>query len=219
VQSDPASELASGKAMVAIVSLRQLARLPRENGKIPTKFALAPLPGTQSFVNPQREQLVRAVAPNYVPYTAGGHLGVVRTRCAFHEAAFDLLAELGGPIRSHEIVSTPGLGSGPFRTSHLEQDRLQIWLGYGFDADRSKALLAALTLNARVDAKNSVYGLRGPDQKELTAAAMDELTKIATGVLPASEGLKKLLAAWTEIDKKTPQSVRLKWRKLAAGVE
>jgi ABC-type glycerol-3-phosphate transport system substrate-binding protein len=219
VEPDPASELASGKAMLAVVSLRQLAKMPRENGKIPAKFALAPFPGTQSYVNPQKEQLVRAVAANYIPYTAGGLLGVVRTRCPHTEAAFELLAEVGGPTRSHEIISTPGLGSGPFRTSHLEQDRLQIWLGYGFDADRSKALLAALALNARVDAKNSVHGLRGPDQKELTDAAADELTKIAGGALQASEGLKKLLAHWTEIDKKTPQAVRLRWRKLAAGVE
>ncbi len=217
--SNPAAELASGKAALAVLSLSQLAKWPRENGAVPAKFAIAPLPGTRRYTDPDKQQLVRVATPNYAPYFSGGRLGLVRNRCSNTDAAFELLADLGGPIRSQETLSNPELGAGPFRSSHLEQDRLLIWLGYRFDADRSKALQRALVQNVRMDVKNPVYGLRGPDQKELNDAAAEELAKIATGTVPADAGLKQLIAAWQRIDQKTPKETRIRWRKLSAGVE
>jgi len=210
--SDPVAALATDRSL-AVVSLTQLAafaRLQRENGGVAAKLAIAPLPGVRFTAD---------TIPNYVPYFTGGRLGVVRTRCGNPEAAFDLLAELGGPARSQEILSTPGLGAGPFRSAHLERDKLLIWLNYGFDADRSKSLQDALRLYLRPEVKNPVYGLRGPDQSELNAVAADEVAKVATGTLTAPDGMKALTRAWDAIDARTPPETRLRWRKLAAGVE
>jgi multiple sugar transport system substrate-binding protein len=215
--TDPTADLTSGKAMLAVASLAQLAKLRSETGALPARYAIAPLPGTRSVADPEKGELVRG-GVNYVPYFSGGRLGVVRTRCANAEAAFDLLADLGGPTRSQELLSNPALGAGPFRSAHLEQDRLLIWLGYGLDETRSKALQAALQQNIRAEVRNAVYALRGPDQKELTAAAVAELAKVAAGTVPGDAGLKQLRAAWERIDQKTPQETRLRWRKLAAGV-
>ena len=153
------------------MTLEQLAKLPRENGAVPNRFGLAALPGTREFLDPDKGKLVAAAVPNYIPYFAGGRIAVVRTRCTNAEAAFDLLAELGGPARSLEFLSTPELGAGPFRVSHLERDHLSIWYGYGFDAGRTKILQDALRHYVQQDVKAPVFGLRGPDQKALSAAA------------------------------------------------
>ncbi|HVL16017.1 MAG TPA: extracellular solute-binding protein [Gemmata sp.] len=216
--TDPSADLADGKAMLGVLSLAQVARLKPPGGEIPPRFAVAALPGTRSSTDEKTGQLVRGGAPNYIPYFGGGRLGVVRAQCKHPEAAFDLLADLGSPTRSLELLSNPALGAGPFRAAHLEQDRLLVWLGYGFDAERSRALVAALQQNVRTEVRNPAYALRGPDAKELDAAAAAELAEVAAGRVSGAEGLKRLRAAWDRIDQKTPAETRLKWRRLAAGL-
>ncbi|MBA4066158.1 MAG: hypothetical protein C0501_21060 [Isosphaera sp.] len=216
--ADPVAALDTGGAALAVLSLEQLARLPRENGAVPARFGIAPLPGTRAFVDPADGRLRKAGAPNYVPYFSGGRVGAVRAGCRYPDAAFDLLADLGGPTRSLEGVATPGLGAGPLRSAHLERDRLSAWLGYRFDADRSKGLQEALRQYVRQEVKNPGYGLRGPDQAELSAAAAEEVGKMAAGATSSADGLKRLAEAWDRVDAKTPQAVRAGWRKAAAGV-
>lgn len=211
--ADPVAALADGAAL-AVVSLAELSRLPRENGIVPARFGIAPLPGTKRYHD--RAGFTTSTIPNYVPYHAGGRVGVVRSRCARPELAYDLLAELGGQARSLEILSTPGLGAGPFRLSHLERERLHIWYGYGLDAPRTKLLQQAMQQYVRQEAKAPALGLRGPDQDVLAAAAAQELGKIVTGT-PAEEALSNLTNAWNAIDEKTPLETRIKWRKLAVG--
>ncbi len=217
IAADPIAALAEGRAALAVVSLAQLAKLPREKGIVPARFGIAALPGTRMFADPEKGTLVVAAVPNYIPYFAGGRLGVVRTRCANAEAAFDLLAELGGPIRSLEVLSSSELGAGPFRVSHLERDRLPIWYGYGFDAERTKLLQDAMRQYVRQEVKAPVFGLRGPDQAALSAAAATELGKLAGGGIAPDAALKQLTAAWKEIDSKVPKNDLLRWRKMAAG--
>jgi hypothetical protein len=145
-------------------------------------------------------------------------VGVVRTRCSSPDAAFELLADLGGPARSLEILSNPALGAGPFRAAHLDREQLQVWYGYGFDAERSKALQDALRQYSRQEVKNPVFGLRGPDQAQLSAAAADELVKVATGATKADAAPARISEAWKQIDAQTPKDKRLQWRRLAAGL-
>jgi len=216
--TDPAAALNKGDAMLGVLTLAQLAKLPRENGRIPARFGIAPLPGTRKYFDAEKKQFALTGSSNYVPYFAGGKLGVVRTRCTKPEAAFDLLAELGGPTRSLELLSTTGLGVGPSRFAHLEQDRLSAWFGYGFDAERSKLLQEIMRQYVRPEVRNPVYGLRGPDQQALNAAASDELPKIAAGAVAPDVGLNQLLGAWNRIDEKTPKETRLRWRRLSGGV-
>jgi multiple sugar transport system substrate-binding protein len=215
--SDPTSALARNQASIAVVSLAQLARMPRENGMIPERFGIAALPGTRTTYDPEKQRLVSLPHSNYIPYFTGGRLGVVRTRCQNPDAAFDLLAEMGGPTRSVEIVSSSESGTGPFRIAHLDHDRLQVWYGYGFDSVRSDQLRNVLLQYIHLEAKNPTFGLRGPDQSELSAAGARAIGKIASGT-PPKTGLKQLLDDWEQIDLKTPQDNRIKWRKLEAGL-
>ena len=218
VSSDPAAALADNRAALAVLSLGQLAKLPREARAIPERYGVAPLPGTRSVFDPQAGRLSARAIPNYVPYFAGGRLGVVRTRCSNHTAAFDLLAELGGPTRSLEIVAAPELGAGPFRVSHLDRDRLHLWYGYGFDSVRSDALRKALERYVNVEVRNPTYGLRGPDRSALSASAAREFGKMPLGT-PADEVRQRLLDDWNQTDTAVPLEKQLKWRKFAAGLD
>jgi multiple sugar transport system substrate-binding protein len=214
---DPVAALADGRAVLALVALDQLARLPRENGVVPARFGLASVPGTRHYHDPDRrskggEQL------NYVPHFSGGRLGVVRTRCPNPEAAFDLLADLGGPAHSAELVATPGLGAGPMRGAHLDRDRLVLWLGYGFDEERSKLLQDVLRQYVGQTVKNPTFGLRGPDRAALVTAAADPLRRIAAGAAPPADTLKQIDGAWNELDAKVPAETLLLWRQRGAGL-
>lgn len=222
--AEPARALAAGTAALGVLSLADLAdltRLSREKGMVPlAQFGVAQLPGTRTYFDPTTGKPVPAGGGNYVPYYGAGRLGVVRTRCPNPDAAFDLLADLGGPTRSLELVSATGLGVGPFRDSHLSGDRLAIWLGYGFDDARSKALLAALQQNARSDVKNPALGLRGPDHAALTAALAAELSRLGRGEeADAAKAMARATAAWQVLDAKAPADKLLSWRRRAAGLD
>jgi ABC-type glycerol-3-phosphate transport system substrate-binding protein len=220
---DPAAALADGRAVLAVLSLDQLARLPREKGEVPARFGIAGLPGADEYFDPVAGK--PASTPpghaNFIPYFAGGRLGVVRSRCASPKAAFDLLADLGGPARAAEFVATPGLGAGPTRSPHLDRDRLVLWLGYGFDEPRSQALQEAMRHYVNTSAKNPTLGLRGPDRAELVKAAAGPLRKIGTGAKPlgAADALDQVEAAWRALDAKVPREKLLLWRQRAAGVQ
>lgn len=215
--NDPVAALADGRAVMAVLSLDQLARLPRENGAVPSRFALAGVPGTRAVAG-REGPLPGDVPANYVPHFAGGRLGVVRTRCPHPEAAFDLLADLGGPARGAELVATPGLGAGPTRVSHVDRERLLLWYGYGFDEERSKALQDTMRHYVEQTVKNPTFGLRGPDRAALLAAADAPLRAIGTGGVPAQERLKQVEDAWTAQDAKVPGDALLRWRQRAAGL-
>jgi ABC-type glycerol-3-phosphate transport system substrate-binding protein len=214
---DPIARLADGRAVLALVALDQLARLPREGGAVPARFGLASVPGTREYRDPARAQGGPAQL-NYVPYFSGGRLGVVRAKCPNQDAAFDLLAELGGPARSAELLSAPGLGAGPTRTAHLERDRLVLWLGYGFDDERSKFLQDALRQYASQAIKYPAFGLRTPDRAALVPAAADPLRKIASGAATPNDALKQLDGAWNALDANVPPATLLRWRQRAAGL-
>jgi ABC-type glycerol-3-phosphate transport system substrate-binding protein len=213
----PVAALLQGEASMGVLSLRQLGEL-RENGVVPARFGIAPLPGTATFIDPTNKQPVPSGLPNYVPYYSGGLVGVVRTRCRKSDAGFDLLAEIGSPTRSLEWVSNPNLGIGPFRAAHLERERLSAWLSYGFDAERSRQLLDAMRQYIRTEVKNPGYGLRGPDRNELSEAAAVEFANVLSGKTPPNLCLDQLQGVWNRLDAKTSRPTLISWRKRAVGL-
>ncbi len=212
---DPVAALVEGRAVMAILSLDQLAKLPREGGAVPARFGLAGVPGTREMYSEKR---LPGAPPNYVPHFSGGRLGVVRTRCPRPEIAFDLLADLGGPARGAELIATPGLGAGPTRTAHLDRERLLLWLGYGFDEERSKLLQDTLRHYAEQAVKNPTFGLRGPDRADLIRAADAPLRALGTGGVSAADRLKQIEEAWRALDAKVPDDALRRWRLRAAGL-
>ncbi|MCA1683795.1 MAG: extracellular solute-binding protein, partial [Actinobacteria bacterium] len=141
--ADPVRAL-DGPAVLAVLSLAEIARLRDPSGEVPAKFRVAPLPGTRAYFDAGGKRAdVRQV--NAVPFLGfGGQVGAVPKKSPHAAAAWDLLAELAGPAGSAAAVSAPGAGVGPFRTEHVDPAREQVWLGYGFDAERTKDLAAAM---------------------------------------------------------------------------
>lgn len=214
--ADPAAALAGDRAVLAVLTLGELAGLKR-GGRVPDRYGVAPLPGTRKFADPKTGELVATAAgPNYVPHFAGGWVGVVRKDCPNPEAAWDLLATLGGPARSAEVVAAGGYG--PTRDAHLDQTQLLVWLGYGFDPEKSKVLQDALRHFVGKAVRNPTYGPRGPDRAALTAALGAELAKVAAGEVPPAEAMPRVSAAWEKADAGTPAEKVREWRRRAAGL-
>jgi ABC-type glycerol-3-phosphate transport system substrate-binding protein len=206
---DAAAALGAGKVSVAVLSLAELGRLPKDaSGMVPATFAVLPLPGARTAYDSAGKPIDFAARPNYVPYFNGGWFGVVRKKCASPDAAFDLLFDLASPARSLELLSDPVLGFGPLRSEHLEQSREMVWQRYGFDAARTHQLADALRRNAGVALVNPAFGLRGPDAAELTAILNQSLDR--------PDGLTRAQAAWQERDAKNPAAKS--WRRHAAGL-
>jgi ABC-type glycerol-3-phosphate transport system substrate-binding protein len=216
--ADPVAALAADRgAVLAVLTLEELARLPKEEGgAVPARFGLAQLPGSRAPADAGKPTQPGGV--NYVPYFAGGRLGVVRRRCPHPDAAFDLLTELGGPARSLELVSAEGLGVGPFRTAHLDRERSFIWYGYKLDPKRSGQLQEAMRHYVGLSVGNPTYGLRGPDQAALTAALAGELRRVAGGEVSADEGMTRAAEAWSKTDAGVPPDKLLQWRRRSAGL-
>jgi ABC-type glycerol-3-phosphate transport system substrate-binding protein len=221
---DPVAALAESRAVMAVLSLDQLARLPRDkSGVVLPHFAVAAVPGARTFFSAEANAPITisddSPSANYVPYYSGGRLGVVRSQCKNAKAAFELLAELGGPARGAEFVATRGLGAGPTRTAHLDRDRMLLWLDYGFDAGRSAALQDAMRSYANQSVKNPTLGLRGPDRDPLVAATAP-LRQIGTGPKPpgAADAITQTEAAWQALDAKEKPEVLIRWRQRALGL-
>ncbi|MBM3982581.1 MAG: extracellular solute-binding protein [Planctomycetes bacterium] len=216
---DPAAALAAPNgAVLGLLSLDQLARLPKATGAVAARFAVAPVPGARAYFDPDRGAPVTSDQLNYVPYFSGGRLGVVRAKCAHQEAAFDLLADLGGPARGAELIGTPGLGAGPVRGSHLKSERLLLWLGYGFDGPRSQQLLAALEQYAGPTVKNPTLGPRGPDRAAVVAAVGAPLLDLAAGKVAPAAALQRAETDWAARDAQLPAAQLLRWRQRGAGL-
>jgi ABC-type glycerol-3-phosphate transport system substrate-binding protein len=221
---DPVAALAEDRAVLAVLSLDQLSRLPREKGMVPKRFGIAGIPGSNRYFNRDTGQPVTIpntnAIPNYVPHFSGGRLGVVRSQCKNMKTAFELVAELGSSARSSEYVATPGLGAGPIRDLHLNPDRLIVWLGYGFDEERSKTLQEAMRHYIGESVKNPTLGLRGPDRAALIPAAVGPLRQIGNGPKPLSalDAINQAEAAWQTLDAKQSEQTLIRWRHRAVGL-
>lgn len=212
--ADIAVALNEGQAVMAVAGLDDLMKLDRAQCAS-GRYDLAPLPGTKATLN----RSTGALAPspvNYVPFFGGGWLGVVRKGCKNPDAAFALLAELAGPARSQEIIAAGGYG--PTRDSHLESDRLPLWLGYGFDANRTRRLQDALRANLGKSVRNPAFALRTPDREFLERTLRAELPRVVSGEVAAEAGLTRVAAEWERGQLGVPLSKAMEWRRRAAGL-
>ncbi|HEX4607681.1 MAG TPA: extracellular solute-binding protein, partial [Urbifossiella sp.] len=84
--ADPVTLLKDGKAVLAVLSLEEAAQLRPPGGVVDPRLGVAPVPGTRGYATADGK--VVSVAANYVPYLAGGWVGVVRSRAASPAAGF-----------------------------------------------------------------------------------------------------------------------------------
>ncbi|CAN5347111.1 hypothetical protein BH11PLA2_BH11PLA2_51610 [soil metagenome] len=211
--------LSEGKIVMAVLTLAELARLPKEAGQVAKQFAVAPLPGSRSAFDSATQTTVdfsTRTGGNYVPYFSAGTFGLVRKQCVNAAAAWDLLADLGGPARSLELLSETRLGCGPFRAEHLEQSREMIWQRYGFDAERTTALADALRRSIAVAIANPALTVRSTDASELMKLLEKSVTAAASGTLSPAAAMEQANDAWKQHDARIPQAKE--WRRRSAGL-
>lgn len=222
--ADPVAALDRGTAVIAILTLAELGRLPKDGDTLSARFGIAPLPGTRSYLDPKTGAAQpppdRVKGVNFVPYFgSGGWLGVVRQKCGAPEAAFELLADLAGPTRSLDLLSDPALGFGPFRAEQLEEQREAVWQRYGLDPAGTGKLVGALRQYTALTLANPAFAYRGPDQADVAAILDREVRRAATGQAAPADALKAAQEAWLKLDAARPPAEVAGWRRKAAGLE
>lgn len=213
---DPVAALEKGTAAMAVLSLADLARLPRDGGQVAPVYRVAPLPGTRTYFDAAGKEVRAGPAGNFVPFLGfGARVGVVFKRSPGAAAAWDLLAELASPSAGLAILNNPALGAGPYRIEHTEP---AVWLGYGFDADRNADLARATARYLGVTVNNPVLALRTPDQAELMAMLEAEVRKAATGQAGGAEAMKRAAEAWKAHDAGENADELKRWRRNSVGL-
>lgn len=212
--------LVSGSAVAAVLPIGDLTKLPRNptTGAVDAKFGVAAVPGSSAYFNAKRER-VRVAGVNRVPvYTGGGLIGVVRQSAKHPDAAWALLAELGGPAGSSASLDTPAVGGGPLRIEHAAESTAH-WQQYGFDPAGTADLGIAVREFVSPGTINPAIALRTPDVDDINALLARSLAGVASGELSADAGQKQAEADWRALDAKTPKDARLTHRRKSAGLD
>ena len=220
---DPVVAIGTGSAVVALLTLRELAALPRDpkTGAISEAFGMVAVPGTRTFFDAEGKVQEAAGGRNAIPFLGGaGAFGIVSKKSASTEAAWDFLSDLAGPDGSASTLSESGIGAGPTRESHLSaQTGGAIWQRYGFDKARTDELGAAMQSYANTGVANPALPLRTPDAGEVFAILDAQLRRAASGQATGPDAAKAAIRDWAAHDaKQNPEQLKDRRRK-AAGLE
>jgi ABC-type glycerol-3-phosphate transport system substrate-binding protein len=217
---DPTAAVVSGSAVAAVVPVGELAKLPKDpaTGAVDARFGIGPVPGSDEYFDDAGGRQ-KSIGLNRIPhYPGGGLVGVVRKSATHPDAAWSLLAELGGPQGSAATLNTPAVGGGPVRVDHTSENT-RAWQQYGFDQARTADLSRAVWEYVASGTLNPALGLRTPDVDAIHTLLARTLAKVATGELTADAGHQLAVKEWKEHDDKTPREQRLNARQKAAGVD
>jgi ABC-type glycerol-3-phosphate transport system substrate-binding protein len=207
----PAEAFRTGQAVLATVTLAELATLQR-SAACAGKVGVVRIPGSRRVHltdAPTEEPQV-----NYVPYLGSqARLGVVAASSAHPDAAFALLAHLSGPQpagKALSILSKPDWGAGPIRQTHLNPECQAAWDGYGLSPTTTLALRETLSRQmANAALINPAYCLRLPQaverQAALVAAVRAALAQPQTPVAPLLQTVEE---KWRAVDAPLSESAR-----------
>lgn len=211
--SDPATALAEGQAVLGLIEAGELAVLQRSK-VFRDKFNVCAIPGADRFWDNTGKAHPQGGSINVVPYLGGaGFLAAVSPRAAQAEAAWDLLADLAGPMRAAQIALEPRWGGGPTRSEQLLRDR---WDSFGLDAARSQQLREAVgrtTLQHGI--KNPVLVLRMADQAARREAVVRVIQQ-ESGT--PKEALQEAVIEWQRLDEKLGKGRALSEYKRSLGL-
>jgi multiple sugar transport system substrate-binding protein len=200
--AEPAQAFAEGHAVLCLADASWVGRFEAST-HTRDKFGICRVPGSDRTFGFATDDEQPTAAVNYVPYLgAGGWLGVVPRSSPHVDAAFALLAELGGPALSRQLVFEPRFGGGAFRHDHLST--VTGWYAFGLDAKQTARLVEAVRQSlAHSGIINPVVQLRTPDQREHSLALV--------------AGLRAALDGKAKSEKETLTDVRARWDALDAN--
>ena len=217
---DRLAALTTGSAVLAPLSLAEVARLPRgSNGVVDGKYGIAAMPGTAIYFDEEGKAKPGTAGRNSIPFLGGlSWNGVVLKSGKNGEAAWDFLAEIAGVTGSQITLSNVDLGSGPFRVEHTSEGKDRSWEVYGFDADRTKALSSALRDYAPYSIVNPALVLRLPDQDERIAALEQAIRATASGSTSPKKAMQRAQQVWQTLDAKAGSELP-QWHRRATGLD
>jgi multiple sugar transport system substrate-binding protein len=220
--ADPDEAFRSGRAVLCLTEASALAGF-QKSAAVRDRFEVGPPPGSLRSFRHAAGQWQEYHEVNRVPYLgASGWLAVVPVapaggRTEQVEAAFALVADLGGRETSGQIVIDPRWGGGATREDHLERAR---WDSFDLDARRTAALREALrqTLQHR-GLRNPVYRLRTPDEASHRAAL---LAAVRAALKDPNADPSAALAAvdkqWAELDQARGEATHLAEYRISLGL-
>jgi multiple sugar transport system substrate-binding protein len=222
-KQDPLLDLLDGTASLAIVDLKDLARLQHDpTSQIRGKLGIAKLPGARFVFDLDGKKLENRVNDvNRTPYLGyGSWMGMVNKTCANPDMAFEFLAGFGNPEQmGAELITAAKWGAGPLRAAQIEERARGLWFGYDLTPADTEALISALKQNIASSIVNTRYRLRLPNRQQ----HLDKFERIVRPALQAdaADGQKTLDAvaeAWRKLWAGVPEQTKKAWIKHSCGL-
>jgi multiple sugar transport system substrate-binding protein len=212
---NPMAAFRDGQAVLAIADAPALLDVQRA---LRDKVGICVVPGSDYYYTPRGQKVLKQDV-NRTPYLGGaGWLAAVPADAANPEAAFDLLADLCGPLRSTQIVLEPRWGGGPIRTNQVLRER---WDAFDLDAARSLALKDTLTRTLLHGLLNPVLCPRTPDaivQRAILAKQLRRALVKQVNPVDASDALKAVEKEWEQLNAKKGEDVQRREYRMSLGL-
>ncbi len=204
-KSDPLMDLLDGAASLAIVSLKDLARLQHDPAsQVRGKLGIAKLPGARFTYDLDGKKVEQNGIGdvNRTPYLGyGSWMALVSKTCANPDTAFEFLAGFAHPEQmGAEIITAAKWGAGPLRSVQVEERARPLWFGYDLTAEDTEAMISALKQYVSSSIVNTRYRLRLPNQQQ-HLDAFDRIVRPAL-LADSADGQKTLddvAEAWKKI--------------------
>jgi ABC-type glycerol-3-phosphate transport system substrate-binding protein len=212
---DPLSALLDGAASLAIVDLKDLARLQHDPAsKIRGKLGIAKLPGARfTFDLDGKEVKNRAPDVNRTPYLGyGSWMGLVSKTCANPDMAFEFLAGFAHPEQmGAEIITAADWGAGPLRSAQIEERARSLWIGYDLSALDTEAMISALKQSVASSIVNTRYCLRLPNRQQHLKEFDDIVRPALQENADGQKTLDAVAEAWKNLWNGVPDETKKAW--------
>lgn len=195
----PEEAFQGGRAVLCLTDAPWLKQFQRTAG-LRDKIGVCRIPGGECYFDFHQGKRHQVPDGNRMPYLGGaGWMAVVPRDGEHTAAAFDLLAELGGPKTSMQIFLSETEHGGPIRGEQLSRER---WESFDLDERQTSNLRDALRQTLQhYSLQNPAICLRTPRQAEHRAALVGQLRAALLQGVKASEALGKAAEAWEQMDR------------------
>jgi multiple sugar transport system substrate-binding protein len=216
VSDDPDRAFLEGAAVLTVTGAPLLLEAQKSLA-LRDKVGVVAVPGSEVYFTPGGQEKSLKEGVNRVPYLGGaGWLAVVPAASAQPEAAWDLLAELGGPARAAQAALEPRFGGGPTRADQVLRDR---WDSFDLDPARSQALKEAIARTVlQHGLKNPVVCLRIPEEAGHRAVMDAALRRALLGKADPEKSLAEAAREWSALDAKRGRAASLQEYRVSLGL-
>ena len=198
--AEPWQAFRKGDAVLCLGECGLLAHFQEKGSPVWDRVGVCPVPGSRAYFDAatgKRVALDERV--NRVPYRGAGALLLAVPRSSGRaEAAFALVAELGGRAVSDQVVLEPRWGGGIVRQAQLDRAH---WDSFRLEIDESRELKRSLRRTFLPGIRNPVVCLRVPGELTFVTALTEEVRKSLESAKPEepAQTLGAVARRWQEL--------------------